>query len=133
MNDTPIELATRANELLGEIAKSMLSLEYLWDELQNRYYEHSVFERMESALNVGYPFKDSYEDVVRGVMCWNIEVSNALDKVFSPIDFVGDEEKMIDFIGLSKEEFLASYSYLTEAEYEATKKRILKMAKEASE
>ncbi len=34
--------------------------------------------------------------------------------------FINDEEKMRDFNELSKEEFLSSYSYLTEAEYEAT-------------
>ncbi|MBP1548068.1 MAG: DUF3849 domain-containing protein [Oscillospiraceae bacterium] len=34
--------------------------------------------------------------------------------------FINDEEKMRDFDELSKEEFLSSYSYLTEAEYEAT-------------
>ena len=33
-----------------------------------------------------------------------------------PHDFCDDEEKMRDFAFLSKEEFLASYSYLTEAE-----------------
>ena len=34
--------------------------------------------------------------------------------------FINDEEKMVDFFMLSKEEFLMSYSYLTEEEYEAT-------------
>lgn len=37
------------------------------------------------------------------------------------IDFIDDEEKMRDFPILTKEEFLASYSYLTEEEYDATK------------
>lgn len=43
--------------------------------------------------------------------------------VFVPVfegSFINDEEKMQDFDELSKEEFLSSYSYLTEAEYEAT-------------
>ncbi len=35
-------------------------------------------------------------------------------------DFLTDEDKMRDFIILSKEEFLASYSYLNEVEYETT-------------
>ena len=34
--------------------------------------------------------------------------------------FTNDEEKMRDFYILSKDEFLASYSYLTEEEYDAT-------------
>lgn len=38
--------------------------------------------------------------------------------------FVDDNEKMKDFYVLSKEEFLKSYSYLTDAEYEATKKQV---------
>ena len=42
-----------------------------------------------------------------------------------PSDFISDAEKMRDFIGLSKEEFLASYSYLTEAEYELTRLKVL--------
>ena len=32
-------------------------------------------------------------------------------------DFCDDEEKMVDFFQLSKEEFLESYSYMTEEEY----------------
>lgn len=38
--------------------------------------------------------------------------------------FVDDKEKMRDFYILSKREFLASYSYLTEEEYDATYKEI---------
>jgi len=37
-------------------------------------------------------------------------------------DFTDDEEKMRDFYELSKEEFLFSYSYLTEEEYDLTAK-----------
>lgn len=36
--------------------------------------------------------------------------------------FVGDHEKMVDFAELTKEEFLYSYSYLTEDEYDATQR-----------
>ena len=36
------------------------------------------------------------------------------------MDFIDDEEKMRDFYKLSKEEFLNSYSYLTENDYEKT-------------
>ena len=38
------------------------------------------------------------------------------------IDFTTDWEKMRDFFQLTKEEFLESYSYMTEEEYEATRK-----------
>lgn len=43
--------------------------------------------------------------------------------------FVSDEEKMIDFGVLSKNEFLASYSYLTEEEYDATVRVAAEMEK----
>ncbi len=36
--------------------------------------------------------------------------------------FTDDEEKMRDFYILSKQEFLQSYSYLTELEYDLTVK-----------
>lgn len=35
-------------------------------------------------------------------------------------DFTDDKEKMRDFFFLTKEEFLKSYSYLTEIEYDLT-------------
>lgn len=39
-------------------------------------------------------------------------------------DFCDDEEKMRDFAIMTKNEFLMSYSYLTEEEYDLTAKRI---------
>ena len=41
-------------------------------------------------------------------------------------DFASDTDKMRDFILLSKADFLASYSYITEKEYNITAKKILK-------
>ena len=38
----------------------------------------------------------------------------------NPLSFATDEEKMRDFYILSKDEFLRTYSYLTEDEYDAT-------------
>ena len=38
------------------------------------------------------------------------------------IDFTTDWEKMRDFFKITKKEFLESYSYMTEEEYEATRK-----------
>jgi len=38
--------------------------------------------------------------------------------------FADDEDKMYDFYELTKEEFLQSYSYLTEEEYELTKAEV---------
>ena len=39
----------------------------------------------------------------------------------NPRDFCNDEEKMADFNLLSKDEFLDSYSYITETEYNLTR------------
>lgn len=36
------------------------------------------------------------------------------------MDFLTDGEKLVDFFALTKDEFLASYSYLTEEEYDST-------------
>lgn len=36
------------------------------------------------------------------------------------LSFIDDTEKMVDFITISKEEFLDSYEYLSEMEYDAT-------------
>ena len=38
--------------------------------------------------------------------------------------FIDDKEKMKDFYILSKEEFLKSYSYLNEIEYDLTKSEV---------
>ena len=40
------------------------------------------------------------------------------------MEFTDDLEKMIDFVKLSKEEFLKSYSYLTDDDYEATLRKV---------
>ena len=45
-------------------------------------------------------------------------------------DFMDDGDKMVDFFKLSKEEFLKSYSYLNEEEYNATLKKVKEFTKE---
>lgn len=44
----------------------------------------------------------------------------------NPHPFTDDDEKMQDFYSLTKDEFLASYSYLTEEEYDATEREVNK-------
>ena len=80
-----LALATRANELLDEICTSMQSLEYLWDEIQCHYYDDKLYEDMDSAMNCGYPFRDSYEDVVSDAMAWCEAVAEELDKTFEEV------------------------------------------------
>ena len=48
---------------------------------------------------------------------------NMIHKPFT--DFCDDAEKMKDFHKLSKSEFLSSYSYLTEEEYNLTRMNVL--------
>lgn len=43
--------------------------------------------------------------------------------------FINDKCKISDMISLNKEEFLSSYGYLTEKEYDQTKQEILKSLK----
>lgn len=45
-------------------------------------------------------------------------------------NFIDDECKMVDFLALSKEEFLASYSYLNSKEWDATYRMVLDMLKD---
>ena len=46
--------------------------------------------------------------------------------IYANENFIDDEEKMRDFYELTKDEFLASYSYLTEEEYDNTAKLVNK-------
>lgn len=49
------------------------------------------------------------------------EYDNALDAINQELSFIDDKAKMYDFTRLSKYEFLKSYSYLGEREYDATR------------
>ena len=84
----------------------------------------------------------NYHDLVCGVEgCYN---RNSLDGYFTTEEcqlvdvesdftdgnFIDDAEKMRDFKILSKEEFLSSYSYLTEEEYDNTMEIFKKLPKE---
>jgi len=60
----------------------------------------------------------------RGEIKMPITETDADLKAEIRIDFLDDEEKMFDFMLLPKDEFLMSYSYLTEEEYEATLSRM---------
>ena len=53
-----------------------------------------------------------------------------MENNFKAGNFIDDAEKMRDFKILSKEEFLSSYNYLTEAEYDNTMEIYKQMEKE---
>lgn len=40
------------------------------------------------------------------------------------MDFIDDDEKMKDYFNLTKEQFLETYSYLKEEDYDATTKKV---------
>jgi hypothetical protein len=65
---------------------------------------------------------------MKGMENMNTRIINERD-LYKNDDFIEDEEKMYDFVRLTKEEFLLSYSYLTEEEYDNTMK-IYKSRKE---
>ena len=58
------------------------------------------------------------EDLIEDMCKFVIE---HIKTVIKKNTFINDIEKMIDFFSISKTEFLKSYSYLTEEEYDATK------------
>lgn len=61
------------------------------------------------------------------------EYDNAIEEINNQLAFIDDKEKMYDFTRLSKYEFLKSYSYLDEREYDATRYIYDNMSKEEKE
>lgn len=57
------------------------------------------------------------------------DLNTMRDKLRHTGGFADDEEKMFDFITLSQEEFLKSYSYLTEEEYCITATQVLSIVR----
>lgn len=84
----------------------------------------------EVELFVGMRGKNGVPDTVSGLIADCQEAKDTLMSLAGKIknlrekniSFECDAEKMRDFVSLSKEEFLKSYSYLTEEEYDATAK-----------
>ena len=63
--------------------------------------------------------------IVRKFVNWEGQDIQLWDKEWNPeierTDFCDDKDKMVDFNELTKEEFLSSYSYITEEEYNLTR------------
>ena len=63
--------------------------------------------------------------IVRKFLNWEGQDIQLWEKEWNPeisyTDFCDDEEKMEDFNKLTKDEFLSSYSYITEEEYNLTR------------
>lgn len=86
----------------------------LWEEAQKRARENYGVDEWEEL--------DKYqrED------CVHAEYEKLIKEENEVNHFLSDAEKMRDFKELSKEEFLASYSYLTEEEYDNTAREVAK-------
>lgn len=63
--------------------------------------------------------------IVRKFISWEGQDIQFWDKEWNPqierTDFLDDKDKMVDFNELTKEQFLSSYSYITEEEYNLTR------------
>ena len=63
--------------------------------------------------------------IVRKFINWEGQDIKFWEKEWNPeiehTDFCDDKDKMLDFNELTKEEFLSSYSYITEEEYNFTR------------
>ena len=90
-------------------------------EIEDGKFSYLVLEIQSDELGWGYlnvPL--STEDQKIAVEKFNEYAATHEKEDYSNNDFINDAEKMRDFPVLTKEEFLASYSYLTEAEYDNT-------------
>lgn len=79
-------------------------------------------------IDVYYDATDESAYCIRCPRCSYLlaETCKEFDEKYLKQSFLDDGEKLVDFFKLTKEEFLKSYSYLTDEEYEATKDAINK-------
>lgn len=125
--DLVLEIERRLDA--GEALETIRDSYNTWDQY---FYDPSVVPYLDAALQDDPTSEhgglDHLGETVRSFACdlghpVNLaELNEALHKCgLLPVgDFCSDEEKMVDFLAMTKEEFLTSYSYLTEAEYDAT-------------
>lgn len=90
-------------------------------EIEDDKFSYIVLEAQSDTLGWGYfnvPISEEDQNTI--LAKFNEYAATHEIEDFSHNDFINDAEKMRDFPVLSKEEFLSSYSYLTEAEYDNT-------------
>ena len=94
------------------------------------YFKKEIEEKLTDILNDDHELQ---EKALNARCTWDNYKNEIDDKKYqleTPIDFIDDEEKMRDFFVLDKYEFMQSYSYLNENEYDATVKAIDNMSTE---
>ena len=81
-------------------------------------------------INDGAPMKQLLREVAQGAVTCIRFLEQHEDELAgvnksSGFSFIDDADKLRDFFKLTKDEFLSSYSYLTEDDYEITRDEII--------
>lgn len=124
-------------EVLDNPVVIQFAKDHLYEEYQYEDDSDVVMLLFDDAVkNLSYGFESFSENLAKCLdMAYNggalrqQDVEKQSDETLS---FIDDDEKMLDFGTLTKEEFLASYSYLTEAEYDATVRLLEKQKRSVS-
>lgn len=124
---------------MNERNKQLLN-NYEWEHILHDYTIHDIAKAVDNMSDEQFIefFRELYSLSNKKEAENSCEISHWIDECLNEIEtkeeeilsFHDDREKMIDFLELSKEEFLTSYSYLTEEEYKATKHTILRKLSE---
>jgi hypothetical protein len=101
-------------------------LEEVYDTIMNNDQYQKEFNLAENPEIYPYLDYDNNEIVLDvGENTYRLHITKDIN-VINQSSFIDDEEKMIDFNTITKEQFLNSYSYITEEEYNLTLKEVTK-------
>ena len=99
-------------------------LEEIYDTVMNNDQYQKEFNLAENPEIYPYLDYDNNEIVLDvGDNTYRLHITKDIN-VINESNFIDDEEKMIDFNTITKEQFLNSYSYITELEYDNTLKQL---------
>lgn len=99
-------------------------LEEIYDTVINNDQYQKEFNLAENPEIYPYLDYDNNEIVLDvGENTYRLHITKDIN-VINQSNFIDDEEKMIDFNTITKEQFLNSYSYITEQEYDNTLKQL---------
>jgi len=99
-------------------------LEEIYDTVMNNDQYQKEFNLAENPEIFPYLDYDNNEIVLDvGDNTYRLHITKDIN-VINQSSFIDDEEKMIDFNTITKEQFLNSYSYITEQEYDNTLKQL---------
>lgn len=99
-------------------------LEEIYDTVMNNDQYQKEFNLAENPEIYPYLNYDNNEIVLDvGDNTYRLHITKDIN-VINQSSFIDDEEKMIDFNTITKEQFLNSYSYITEQEYDNTLKQL---------